>query len=121
MLFRSVLCMLLVAMSSVSTNAETINFNCTGSTTYKSGGVDKGEFDMTLTTSPLDISGPVGPLGLCHLGVEKEDLRKVRFSCEMGENDLTCNCTGGNFILSSHHRLSRLTGKYTFMSTLEKK
>lgn len=120
MTHRILIGIFLFVVFQVTAIAETINFNCKGSTTYKSGGIDRGSFDMTVTTSPLDIGGPVGPLGLCHLGEEGENLRKIKFSCEMTESELSCECSGGGFIQKSTHHFSRLTGKLSFVSSLKK-
>ena len=119
MIFRIFLSVFLISMSALTANAETINFNCKGSTSYNSGGKESIEFDLKVTTSPPRISGPVGPLGLCHIGIPDDSLRKVQYSCEMSESELSCSCNGGNFIQGSTHRLSRLTGKLTFISTLK--
>ena len=98
--------------------AETHNFNCSGNRTTK-GGIYSSEFDMTVTTAPLEINGPVGPMGLCHLTANEETRKNIKFSCEMSESELKCSCSGGDFIFNSIHQLSRLTGKLTAISTIK--
>ena len=109
---------ILLAILCAPAIAEIYNFNCSGNRTIKDETFASG-FDMTVNTAPLDINGPMGPMGLCYLTLKDETKSRIKFTCEISANELTCFCSGGDFILDSTHQLSRLTGKLTVISNLK--
>jgi hypothetical protein len=77
------------------------------------------EFEIEVSVTPPNIIGPIGPLALCALTVSDETKKNIVSSCNSNDHEVTCRCSGGDFFLSSNHRISRLTGKLTFLTVMK--
>ena len=96
--------------------SQTTNLSCHGVTKGKTIDDEWQHFDIEVNLNPPDINGPVGPMGSCFLTISKERLKGIKYNCSLGNNDITCSCAGGDYIESSIHVLSRLSGRLQFTS-----
>ena len=100
--------------TSFSASAETYHFNCVGVTTGQTIRDSQSIFDIEVDLSPPHLNGPIGPLSLCSLTLDKSI--KIEYSCTLSDTALQCKCQGGDYIKNSVHTLSRLSGNLTFTS-----
>lgn len=94
--------------------AKSSYFVCEGVTSGSTISPEAKRFDITVSTSPPNLIGPLGPLSFCALTLDKSI--RVKSSCSLTDTELKCSCEGGDFIISSTHRFSRLSGDLTFIS-----
>ena len=99
---------------SFSAAAETYYFDCVGVTTGQTISDSHNRFDVEVDLSPPNLIGPIGPLSLCALTLDKST--KIEYSCKLSDAALQCKCNGGDYIKESVHTFSRLSGNLTFFS-----
>ena len=97
-----------------SVYAQTYYFDCVGVTTGQRISDSSNRFDIQVDLSPPNLIGPRGPLSLCSLTLNNST--KVKSSCSLSNTELHCTCSGGDYIIGSEHRFSRLSGNLTFIS-----
>jgi hypothetical protein len=98
---------------------DKIHMTCAGVTKGNTIRDSFHEFDIRVSLNPPDITGPAGPMNYCSLGVSEKKLSQLIFKCSVTDSALTCTCKGGDYILTSSHVLSRLSGTMTFISSLK--
>jgi hypothetical protein len=105
---------LVILLKSFSALAETYHFDCVGVTTGKTIRDSHNRFDVEVDLSPPKLIGPIGPLSLCALTLNKST--KIEYSCTLSDTELQCKCKGGDYINDSIHTFSRLSGNLKFYS-----
>jgi len=114
---RYILGVLTVIFSS-TVAAQTHLFSCSGVTTGKTILDSRNAFDVRIELSPPNLISPAGRLNFCSFLFNEKNEVNLKTSCMLRDTELVCECSGGDYVKSSVHKFSRLSGRLTFIAIL---